>query len=96
MISGSYDKRLCVYSFHERRLKYTLPSNKSSVTAICINSNASKMISCGLENNVLNVWQIVKDASSLGPDVRIDLFRGKWRLCFWSRLLRTIRCCVRL
>lgn len=64
MISGSYDKRLCVYSFHEQRLKYTLPSNKSSVTAICVNSDATRMISCGLEGNVLNIWQIIRDQSS--------------------------------
>lgn len=48
MISGSYDKKLCVYSFHEQRMKYTLPSNKSSVTAICLNSTGTKLISCGL------------------------------------------------
>lgn len=48
MISGSYDKKLCVYSYYEQKFKYTLPSNKSSVTAICLNSNATKMISCGL------------------------------------------------
>lgn len=60
MISGSYDKKLCVYSFHERKLKYTLPSNKSSVTALNLNSNGSKLISCCLENNALNIWQIVR------------------------------------
>lgn len=60
MISGSYDKKLCVYSFHEQRLKYTLPSNKSSVTALTMNNNGSKLISCCLENNALNIWQIVR------------------------------------
>lgn len=60
MISGSYDKKLCIYSFHEQRPKYTLPSNKSSVTAISLNSDGTKMISCGLEDKMLNIWQIVR------------------------------------
>lgn len=60
MISGSYDKKLCIYSFHEQKLKYTLPSNKSSVTAICLNADGSKLISCGLEDKMLNIWQVVR------------------------------------
>ena len=68
-ISGGYDKKICVYSFHERKLKYTLPSNKSSVTAICINSDGSKMISCGLEGNVLNIWQVVKSSTHVLPSL---------------------------
>ena len=64
MISGSYDKRLCVYSLTERKLKYTLPSNKYSVTALTVNCNGNKLISCCLENNSLNVWQIVRSSNN--------------------------------
>jgi WD40 repeat protein len=48
IISGSYDKRLCVYSICEKKIKYTLPNNKNSVTALTLNSNGSKLISCCL------------------------------------------------
>ena len=59
MVSGSYDKKICVYNYWERGLKYTLPSNKSAVTGIIINADGSKMVSCGLDNTI-NVWQIIK------------------------------------
>ena len=68
IISGSYDKKLCVYSLSDKKLKYTLPSNKSSIIGISLNSTGSKLISCSLENNAINVWQIVRAESqeSLG------------------------------
>jgi len=60
MISGSYDKTINVYNLNnEGRILYNLPVNKTSVTAIILNSNASKMVSCGLDDT-LNVWQIVR------------------------------------
>ena len=59
MVSGSYDKKICVYSYREGGLKYTLPSNKSSVTSIVMNVDGSKMISCGLDH-IINIWQVVK------------------------------------
>lgn len=66
MISGSYDKKLCVYSIPERKLKYLLPSNKSSIAALTLNSNGNKLISCCLENNAINIWQIVRNNGSNG------------------------------
>ena len=59
LITGSYDKKICVYSYREGGLKYTLPSNKSSVTSIVMNVDGSKMISCGLDH-IINIWQVVK------------------------------------
>lgn len=57
--SGSYDKKINVYSTLTGEVKYTLPANKSSVTSMILNSTASKMISCNLDNT-LNVWQVVR------------------------------------
>jgi hypothetical protein len=39
---------------------YNLPINKTPVTAILLNCNYSKMISCGLDDTI-NIWQIVRD-----------------------------------
>ena len=39
---------------------YNLPINKTPVTAILLNCNNSKMISCGLDDSI-NIWQIVRD-----------------------------------
>ena len=63
IVSGSYDKRLCVYSLSERKLKYTLPTNKSSIMGLTLNSQGTKLISCCLENNAINIWQIVRAES---------------------------------
>lgn len=59
MVSGSYDKKICIYNYREKKLKYTLPSNKSSVTGMVINNDGTKMASCSLDNTI-NIWQIVK------------------------------------
>ena len=61
MISGSYDKNINIYNLNnEGKMLYNLPINKTPVTAILLNCNNSKMISCGLDDSV-NVWQIVRD-----------------------------------
>lgn len=62
MISGSYDKSINIYNLNsEGKMIYNLPINKTAVTAILLNCNNSKMISCGLDDSSLNVWQIVRD-----------------------------------
>lgn len=63
LISGSYDKNINIYNLNsEGKILYNLPVNKTPVTAILLNCNGSKMISCGLDDSV-NVWQVVRGAS---------------------------------
>jgi WD40 repeat protein len=62
--SGSYDKKINVYSLLQGKVAYNLPTNKSSVTGIVLSSRGTKMVSCGLDNS-LNVWQIVRNKQSL-------------------------------
>lgn len=38
---------------------FNLPVNKSSVTALLLNANGNKLVSCGLDDS-LNVWQVVR------------------------------------
>jgi WD40 repeat protein len=63
LVSGSYDKTINVYSLaNDGKLAYNLPANKTSVTALLLNCNASKMISCGLDDT-LSIWQLVRGNS---------------------------------
>ena len=58
-ISGSYDKKINVFSFQENKFVYNVPTNKSSVSGMIINANGNKLVSCGLDS-ILNIWQIVR------------------------------------
>lgn len=62
LISGSYDKSINIYNLNsEGKMLFNLPINKTAVTSILLNCNNSKMISCGLDDLSINVWQIVRD-----------------------------------
>lgn len=63
LISGSYDKTINVYNLNsEGKNLFSLPINKTSVTALLLNSSGNKLVSCGLDDS-LNVWQVVRGAS---------------------------------
>ena len=63
LVSGSYDKTINVYSLaNDGKLAYSLPANKTSVTALLLNCNSTKLISCGLDDT-LSVWQLVRGDS---------------------------------
>ena len=63
LISGSYDKSIYVYNLNEEgKLLFNLPANKASVTAVLMNSNGSKLITCGLDDTV-SVHQIMRGAN---------------------------------
>jgi WD40 repeat protein len=59
IVSGSYDKKINIYSYTRDAVLYNLPNNKASVTGIILNSSRNKMISCGLDN-CLYVWNITR------------------------------------
>jgi hypothetical protein len=65
LISGSYDKTINVYNLNsEGKVLFNLPVNKTSVTALLLNSSGSKLVSCGLDDS-LNVWQVVRGSGRL-------------------------------
>lgn len=59
LVSGSYDKKINIYSYRKDAVLYNLPNNRASVTGIILNSSRNKMISCGLDN-CLYVWNITR------------------------------------
>jgi WD40 repeat protein len=72
LASGSYDKTINIYSLiNDGKLAYSLPANKTSVTALLLNANASKMISCGLDDT-LSIWQIVRGAGNIVETMFIE------------------------
>ena len=73
MVSGSYDKKINIYNLKTGKISYNLPTNKSSVTGIVLNSTATKMVSCGLDNS-LNVWQIIRTQHA--GNVKIFIIKG--------------------
>ena len=63
LVSGSYDKSINVYDLNEDgKLIFNLPANRASVTAVLMNCNGNKLISCGLDDTV-NVHQIMRGNS---------------------------------
>ncbi len=72
LASGSYDKTINIYSLsNDGKLAYSLPANKTSVTALLLNATATKMISCGLDDT-LSIWQIVRGAGNIVETMFIE------------------------
>lgn len=47
---------------NEGRQRFNLPANRASVTAILLNCNGNKLITCGLDNS-LNVLQVMRSVN---------------------------------
>jgi len=63
LISGSFDRTINVYDLNnEGQILYNLPVNKTQVSALLLNCNGNKLISCGLDNS-LSVWKVVRNNS---------------------------------
>lgn len=63
LISGSYDKTINVYNLNdEGKMLFNLPANRASVTAVLMNCNGNKLITCGLDDTV-SVHQIMRGAN---------------------------------
>jgi WD40 repeat protein len=63
LVSGSYDKAINVYNLNEDgKMMFNLPANRASVTAVILNSNGNKLITCGLDDT-LSVHQIIRGAN---------------------------------
>lgn len=60
LISGSYDKTINLYNLNnEGQILFDLPGNRTSVTAILMNCNGNKLITCGLDDSIC-IYQIIR------------------------------------
>jgi WD40 repeat protein len=65
LVSGSYDKTINVYNLNtEGKILFNLPANKSSVTSVLLNCNATKLITCGLDDS-LTIYSIQRGTNKL-------------------------------
>lgn len=72
LISGSYDKTINVYNLNnEGKILYSLPVNKTQVTNILMNSNGTKLVSCGLDNS-LSVWKVVRSSGHVVETIFLE------------------------
>lgn len=62
IVSGSYDKTINVYNLNnEGQILFNLPGNRTSVTAVLMSCNGSKLITCGLDDSIC-IYQIIRGA----------------------------------
>lgn len=64
IISGSYDKKINLYNTKDSTLMYSLPNNKSPVSAMVLNATKDKLISTGLDGKIY-VWNITRTPSGI-------------------------------
>lgn len=57
--TGSYDKKIAIYSMVKNQVVLTLNNNKSSVTGMIINADKTKLITSGLDKTI-SVWSIIR------------------------------------
>lgn len=57
--TGSYDKKIAIYSMVKNQIVLTLNNNKSSVTGMIINADKTRLITSGLDKTV-SVWSIIR------------------------------------
>ena len=58
IMSGSYDKKLNIYNVESRKFEYTLPANKTEITGAVINKSGRKVVTCGLQDRNIHIWQV--------------------------------------
>lgn len=57
LVTGSYDKKINLFSHAKGKLINSLSNNKTSVTSMVMTSDKSRLISAGLDNS-LSIWTI--------------------------------------
>ncbi len=70
LVTGSYDKKINLFSHAKSKIVTTLNNNKTSVTSMIMTSDKSRLVSSGLDNS-LSIWNIVRK-----NDVISCLFEG--------------------
>jgi WD40 repeat protein len=69
LVTGSYDKKINLFSHAKGKAVSSLNNNKTSVTSMVMTSDRSRLISSGLDNS-LSIWTINRK-----NEVKIMLFR---------------------
>ena len=59
LVTGSYDKKINLFSHAKGKVLSSLNNNKTSVTSMIMTSDKAKLVSSGLDNS-LSVWTIVR------------------------------------
>lgn len=59
LVTGSYDKKINLFSHAKGKIITTLSNNKTSVTSMVMTSDKMRIVSSGLDNS-LSVWTIVR------------------------------------
>lgn len=67
--TGSYDKKINVFSMQKNQIILSLNNNRTSVTGMIMNADRSKLITSGLDKTV-SVWSIMRRNG-----VNVSLFR---------------------
>lgn len=70
--TGSYDKKINIFSMQKNQIILSLNNNRTSVTGMIMNADRSKLITSGLDKTV-SVWSILRRNG-----VKVSLFR-LWR-----------------
>ena len=59
LVTGSYDKKINLFSHAKSKVITTLSNNKTSVTSMIMTSDKMRLVSSGLDSS-LSVWSIVR------------------------------------
>lgn len=57
--TGSYDKKINVYSMVKNQIAFSLNNNRTSVTGIVMSADKFKLVTSGLDKTV-SVWSILR------------------------------------
>jgi WD40 repeat protein len=59
LVTGSYDKKINLFSYAKGKSVTTLSNNKTSVTSMVMTTDKQRLVSSGLDSS-LSVWTIVR------------------------------------
>lgn len=71
IVSGSYDKKINLYNIKDSTLMYSLPNNKSPVSAMVLNATKNKLISTGLDGKIY-VWNITRNPMGIVESINSE------------------------
>ena len=57
LISGSYDKEICIWNVNQAKIVQKLSGHDNSITSIVLSREKNRFVSAGLDNMV-NIWKI--------------------------------------
>lgn len=57
LISGSYDKEICIWNVNQAKIVQKLSGHDNSITSIILTREKNRFVSAGLDN-MINIWKI--------------------------------------